>query len=1068
MTIATSQQPSLKSVWTIPSIIEGLEECNPVWDIYSPKCEPFWAVTSKWKRCRPVYEACRGVTLALEEGVSAVVFVPNRQLANTIKFASKVKLQSPLILVVEDHPLLAPQLFPRESAKRAGLSVVEPCTPSEVVYCAAAAAKLSATTLKPVVLITHHGLLGGSATFDKSVLPESPTMRQTSESISPIRLGRKLELNRQRTLPSPGEKISVGFVTIGLSDPALKYLVSELQLLGRVPMLNLRLIHPLDTVPVERLLSRCRHVVVLEPRPGEVEREIISIGQSMLREGREVAAIWGRELPPTDPELDPVKVPVDSLHPSIVARLTQHLLHDVKPSAQVSTQLAPQLPDLDILSTRRTSFGTSAALRHLRETALRVLESLDTAPSIVIDGKHCSDGDGNDVYVETWGEQNFIADGSDVARDAREKLQTRILLVWKSGEAGNTLSMIIDSISSAKGDDQNNLIEVSLDNGEDFDAAIETASKSNGTTIIIVSDGIEPQFDIEKLSEMAYEIDSLGFRPQHAIVIPIEQMAAVRLAPIEPWLPKAGIPAMPLESSMSAHWIKPQNREWRISLRPILERVEVTRSKPPVRVVAQTTKRLTPPQPIHATASSWRVHIAGYRGDQPGVVGKVLIEAGLQMGYEISSQCNSAFVGAGRRAWTQILFTRKQTKRSYRPLIASIPWGEADVLLGWDREEVLRSLDPNESLQIASPQRTHAIINTDPLERQSSLADVEGLPATIDLSTIETSCKTETAVIRSFASLARYRFHNERLGDLIQLGMAFQLGYIPVTVDAIRSAVQQVEQDGFARSIEAFDFGRRTALDPETAWQPIKEEFQVDLSRLIKRSVRDLHKLGKRGITKAKTVQRLIKSVHHSLPGLMESTQGRQAMVDLVNGIRRCMLWGGEETANRFINSLCKLYAVDHAETGRELTRKAILPLAEVILIRDPIYLARLARSPEILRRIRNRLNVRHPRGDTLKRRFLSRLRLRLWNCSLQFDMRTSDWSSVVVSWIGHLVPKHWRGHRRDRAVRDVILHGVVQATVEKEQYESWVNRFDALHQLALSGNIHTASIIEIRKILQA
>lgn len=1067
MNSTVTKHPELTSVWTIPSILEGLEECSSSWDLYSPKCEPFWLVASKMKGCRTVYDACRGVTLALEEGKPAVVFVPNRQLANAMKFASKATLQAPLVLVVEDHPSLAPQQFPRESANRSGLCVVEPCTPSEVGYCAFAAAKLSSSTSKVVVLVTHHGLLGGSASIEKTAIPEVNVPRQTAEPISPIRLGRKLELNRQRSLPSPGEKISVGFVTIGLSDPALKYLVSELQLLGRVPMLNLRLIHPLDKVPVERLLSRCRHVVVLEPRPGEVEREVISVGQSMLREGREVAVIWGRELPPIDPELDPVQVPVDSLHPSVVARLTQHLLHDVKPSAQVSTQLSPQLPDLDILSTRRTSFGTSSALALLRETSLRVLKTLDPTPSIVIDGKHCFEGTENVVYVETWGEQNFISDGADVVRDTREKVQTRILLVWKSGDLGNTLSMVIDSISSVKGDDQNNVVEVSLDNGEDLEEAIETASRNSGTSIIIVSDGVEPQFNIENLTEMSSEIDRRGFRPQHAIVIPTEQMAAVRISPIEPSVPKSGISAMPLESSMSFRRVEPQAKKWRVSLRPILERVEVTRTKPPERVVAQTTKRLTPPQPIHANATSWRIHIAGYRGDQPGVVGRVLMEAGLQMGYEISSQCNSAFVGAGRRAWTQILFTRQQTKRSFRPLIASIPWGEADVLLGWDREEVIRSLDPKGSLQIASPDRTHAIINTDPLEKQSSLADVEGLPATIDVSTIESSCITETAVIRSFALLARYRFHNERLGDLIQLGMAFQLGLIPVTVDAINAAVQRVEQDGFARSVEAFDFGRRTALDPETAWQPIKEEFQVDLSRLIKRSVRDLHQLGVRGITKAKVVQRLIKSAKQSLPGLMESTEGRQAMVDLVNGIRRCMLWGGEDTANQYMNALYKLYSIDRAESGRELTRKAILPLAEAVLVRDPIYLARLARSPEIIRRIRNRLNVRNSRGDTLKRRFLSRLRIRIWSWSLQIDMRTSDWSSVIVSWVGHIIPNRWRGHRRDRDVKDAILDAVTQACVDQNQYDNWVSRFESLHQLALSGNFHSMPLAEIKKILQ-
>jgi len=833
-------------------------------------------------------------------------------------------------------------------------------------------------------------------------------------------------------------------------------------------MLNIRLIHPLDVVPVERLLSRCRHVVVLEPRPGEVEGEIISIAQRMLREGREVAAIWGKELPPLDPAFDPVRVPVDSLHPSIVARLTQHLLHDVKPSANVGDQLLRALPDLHISSTNQTSFGTSAALKLLQETSVRVLEGMKTTQSFVVDGKHYGEELSNRVFIETWGESTFIADGADVVRDAQGKRDPRILLVWRSGESGNSLSMIIESLAFTKGDNQNNVDEVSLDNGEELELAIENATAREGISIIIVSDGVEPRFDIEKLAESTMDIDRRGFRPQHAIVIPIEQMAAVRIEPIEPWLPRAGTPAMPLESTVSTRWLKPQFRRWQVSLRPILERVEVTRSKPPVRVVAETTKRLTPPQPIHATASTWRAHIAGYRGDQPGVVGNVLLEAGMQMGYEICSQCNNEFVGAGRKAWSQILFTRTQSKQSFRPLVASIPWGEADVLLGWDREEVLRCLNPKDLLQVGSTDRTHAIINTDPLERQGPLVGADGVPAIINIETIRKSCKTETAVLRSFASLARYRFHNERLGDIVQLGMAFQLGFIPATVDAMNVAIAKVEEEGYARSVEAFDYGRRVALDPDSAWQPIKEEFQVDLARLKKRLVRDLRKSGKKGIAKAEIVERLLRNATQSLPGLMESVEGRQAMVDLVNAIRRCMLWGGEETANRYMNVLCKLYVVDRAETGRQLTRKVILPLAEAILIRDPIYLARLARSPEILRRIKNRLNVRHSRGDILKRRFLSRFRLMLWGWSLQIDMRTSDWSSVLVSLIGRVVPKHWRGHRRDRGVREAIIHGVSQATIEPEQYDQWVQRFEELHQLALSGKLQNTSLIDIKKILRA
>ncbi len=82
--------------------------------------------------------------------------------------------------------------------------------------------------------------------------------------------------------------------------------------------------------------------------------------------------------------------------------------------------------------------------------------------------------------------------------------------------------------------------------------------------------------------------------------------------------------------------------------------------------------------------------------------------------------------------------------------------------------------------------------------------------------------------------------------------------------------------------------------------------------------------------------------------------------------------------------------------------------------------------------------------------------------------MRTSDWSSVLVSLIGRVVPKHWRGHRRDRGVREAIIHGVSQATIEPDNYEQWVKRFEELHQHALSGKLQNLSLLEVKKILRA
>jgi hypothetical protein len=1051
--------------WPIPSILEGLSTLHERWRLYSPESDPFIDSIGGESRLRKVPTAQRGVAIAIESQKPSIVFVPNRQFDAVAAFCRNLQIDVPIVLVVEDHPVLASQLMPREHAKQAGLSLIEPCDSSEVSFCATASGMFSTSLHRPVVLLLHHRLLASAATQER--VESMQQQNQIIEDASPIHIGRRLELNRQRTLPSPGEQVEVGFVTIGSSDLSLKYLVIELQLLGRVPMLNLRLVNPIDVVPVERLLSRCRHVVVLEPRPGEVEQEIIRIAQSMRREGRDVASIWGKELPPFTPEDLPVQVPVNAIHPSVVARLVQHLLHEVSPSAKIGDMLSPEFSLLDGEPTKRIAFGTHGALVLLRAMTRRALCTSESESQVMIDGRLIKAGEGTKIFVETWGEDRFLEDGINVLRDAVSRNETRVIIVWRNHEIGSSLLSLIDSVLPTKSDDGKYVTEVTIDQGEEVESALETASVREGVSVIIVRDGEEPRFDLSRLAAVASQVDKLGYRQQHAIVIPMEQLTPVRIVPFDPWKLKTTTTAMPLETSITTRWIKPEHRRWRISLRPILERVQVTRSKPPVRVVAKSSIRLAPPKVLHASSPSWRVHIAGSRGHDPGVVGEILIQAGIQMGYEICVQCNNRFVGPGRSAWTQLLFTRKQTASSYRPLIGSIPWGEADLLLGWDREEVIRCLNQNGNLRVGAKKRTHAVINTELLEHQTALKDENGETIPFDKQLLSECCIPGQLTLRGFASLARFRFHNERLGDIVQLGMAFQQGFIPATVDAMQYAVLHVEKNGFARSVEAFEFGRQVAIDSESRWKPSKEDSQVVLSRLEKLCVRDLRSQGSRGFASAEVMKKLLHQCKQSLSGLYETVEGRQSVVDLMNGIRRCTLWGGEEVATNYVTLVCQVYAVDSAENGRMLTRSIILPLAESILIRDPVYLARLARSPEILRRIREQLNVRNSRGDVLKRRFLSRFKLRLWKWSLQMDLRTSDWSSVLVAVVGLGIPRRWRGHRRDRAVRDAIIDSISRAVASQEQYDEWHCKFSKLNQLALENKLHSTSLEEIQRIIQ-
>jgi hypothetical protein len=1048
----------------ILALKRGLSLVETQWSVFSPSCDPFRGIKSLIPEVHFVPTASRGVFLAHDMQTPSIVFVPNRQLPSVLDGLAQFKgVQiSPLILIIEDHPFIAPHIHPRQLLCDAGLTAIEPCNAMELEFMGLAAGRLASATKKPIVLIAHHGLLGSAASVVESSNEETAFTRLHRETSDPIRLSRRLELNRQRTLPSPGERGAVGFITIGLADTSLRYLVSELRLLGRVPTLNLRLVSPLDDVPIKRLLTRCHNLVVLEPRPGEVETKVMAIAEQMRRDGEEVALVWGRELPPVDPENDPIPVPVDAIHPSVVARMIKHLLHEARPSSDVEHQLLISKPSLPQRPARRPNLGTAAALQVLSDAAKRSANHFHEY-EFTIDGVVFQRAIGKKVSIETWGSSRFWADGLAVIQSLAGIDETRIFLVWESGSSSGDPSFLDASFLPSTKDDKSRVIRVPIDHGDELDAAIGVAIEQEGVTIIVVREGEEPRFDVACLSEVCKAIDARGFLERNIVTITVSEMSNIYFHQLQK--SRTTKTVMPLETRIWSDWMPKDQNRFHLSLRPVMEQAMVVRVKPPIRVVSHTDARLTPPTPLHADAPEWRVHIAGTRGDQLGVVGQVLLGAAAIMGYETRCQSNSTFVGAGRHAWAQILFTRPQTTRSDRPLVGFIPWGEADLLLGWDREEIMRAVDPDGILQVGSPSRTFAILNTGILDQQVGV-EINQNDDVFSHEEINSNFKSDAGMVGDFSAWARYRFHNTRLGDLVQLGVAFQQGLIPVTVDAINASLQEVEGCGYARSQEAFDYGRRIALHPDATWIPVDEEATVDLSRLTRRYIRNIRQVGFRGKKRAAVAKQLFERVLRELPGLSETVDGREALFAAIVGVRRCMLWGGETTATKYVELINRIYQIDRVETGRALTRYCILTLAEAMLVRDPIYLARLARSPEIIRNLRKRLNVRKPRSDELHRRFLSRFELCIGKWRLMADIRTSDWSLALISNIGRFVPRQLRGRKRDRSVRELIVDAVKLAAKDQSLYGDWMKRFEILNSFAVDGSFHTQSLEELQSII--
>ena len=96
----------------IVAIMKGLSLVESGWSVFSPNCDPFRGIKNLIQDVQHVPTASRGIFLAHDSQTPSVVFVPNRQLPSVLDGLAQFNSAqvSPLILVVEDHPFVAPHM----------------------------------------------------------------------------------------------------------------------------------------------------------------------------------------------------------------------------------------------------------------------------------------------------------------------------------------------------------------------------------------------------------------------------------------------------------------------------------------------------------------------------------------------------------------------------------------------------------------------------------------------------------------------------------------------------------------------------------------------------------------------------------------------------------------------------------------------------------------------------------------------------------------------------------------------------------------------------------------------
>lgn len=1058
------------------------------------------------------------IALIANHELDGVVVQLNRLMSSVFHPQSSDGARSgAMVVILEDDP----SGYPASCAVRATQRLNWPCLqPGDLRHLRDSiepALRLSRAARSPSVIVTHESIMRSLDTLDmypNRVMQSVDAMlarrkRRSSagtkwtEAAGVLRAARRLELNRFRAVPNPGERVAVGFITVGPADVALQHITHALDLHGRVPVLQLGLVHPVDDSAVGRLLLRCQRVVVLEPRPGAVEAAVLAVAESMRHKGEQPATIWGQDIPvatdvpkpdATDIHAAPDIADSSDLHPSILVRRIAHLLHAIRPTAQVALQLQPEPPDSETQPMpRATQIGLLAALNTIRRTLIEVDQVLREQPvqneddepirtGFVIDGAEPIGNIDRIVNVEVWDHSRFVTDGpAAVVHASMDSTPWLLVISEATGDPISDLERFARGLVPAAKADRVSILAVDLNDRTAMRNAIRTQALTDRVTILIVRDGPPAAFDATAVTRELAEVDRLGFEPRQRVVRHADDACAIRSpqaheASDSDHTPVSDLAETDVAAGLARSFeITPASAGFSIQVRPLLEEVEVIRTRPPLMSwrSERSASKLPTPIPLQANASQWRVHLAGTRdslvatgewSNRGGPVVMTLCEAGRLMGYQVRCIVDPTPIAPGRAAWAQLLFTQPAPAGVTNPFATTIPFGEADLLMGIDALETYRAVTGDRRLRVASPERTYIVADVE--DRSGTSGRTEPGTAQDFTPVVRTMCRADRALLQDVSGACRTWFHTDRVTDMAMLGAAFQLGLVPVSSDAMEQAVMMLQGMGFGRSREAFEFGRRLVVHPELFDHAEDERHEI-LERMIRRIVLSLSRGEWGGGSRARNFHALLTQSLHAMPGLGETEPGREALEDFVLGCHRCRIWGGYVYAQRYAELITRLYVADRGDTGRLLTRLLILPVAEIMLFRDAVFIAGMANSSEQRRALRQMLNAKLARGDRMERRYLTRIECTGFKRRVRIDLRTSDWPARAVSALRRVIPQRWRGTKRDRDLREYLVEIVKRIIEDKpHDYERWIEPARRLHHYAMEGRLRGAALAEMRMLI--
>ncbi len=908
-------------------------------------------------------------------------------------------------------------------------------------------------TLTPQAMVTRQ------IDLDKFVLLP-PRTWQREELIAPRldrakRVAAELGLNRLEHPVTTG-RVGVGFITSGLAHGYLRQVLDELGLLGRLPILKLGMSYPVDEALVRELARQCTRIVVVEERRGFIEEQVAEILTADRQAGQSWADVelWGKSFPfglsglPTTRGLHPSglmerlgpllrKLGDELLDEGSLARLdrAEAILAATSVAEAELGKLPPRLPSFcqgcphrdsaNVCLEIRKRFGNPHYMRSVHNrgpvdllfhgdtgcyTMLMFPPNTELMHNYSGMGLGGGTGSGMDPFVTNkqvvfMGDSTFFHSGQIAISQAIKLGQDITFIILNNSTTAMTghqptpgveydmlgdptacqdIEQIVHGIAG------NNAVPIRRMDPSDrraYKTMLEELFLADGVKVVIAEKECGITRTRRRRREERETVRQRGFLPvaTHMNINP--EVCRFCLACAEmtgcPGLRHVETDYGPKMATDITGCVNDGACE-RIGACWSFEQVTVKRSATPRSRLPELDLDNIPEPPARSFDQRWQCYLAGVGGMGIGLATSILVRAGHKEGYHVVFTDKKGLAIRNGGVHSQVIFSHGET-----PASGTIGYGQADLLLGVDILEATRALDPRSRSRVATPDRTAAVINTHKIQTIPGIMGRGDFNPEALERILRDHTREDDYLARDISHFCEKYLGSKIFANIMMVGFAFQRGLIPVSYHAMVWAIKDTIRADTRKNLTAFQMGRKLCQSPSlfqgapqrTGWrETLEERCRWTIRRFGRSSGRD------------KALHTLAMESLDAMAGLDD-----RAKRDFVVRLYDCMRWDGLDYAARYAAGVRRVFGHDNAQQSYAATQAVIHNLADAMLIKDAVFTAELATSPEKYARDREKYGVNPANGDRVRYRHLLPVRTSLRGRPVHLEFWALPWMLRLV-----------------------------------------------------------------------